>query len=363
MCIEKKYPLAPIVILALTLGINLLSAQEKPADPAQPNNPEQAIRASLYYPELPAKELFPMLTEIYHVQFEGIDTVGAPVTLVSKEKVDFQGMLQLLNEVLAKQGRACQFNGKIVQIVPVQDVIDYVIELKIADPQEVVKLLNVKYMSDTAEGTEAAARRPKFIEVHPQGGILVRAPKAIVNDMEKYVKEFLDVPSNKKVANGANTTAPGVLISETSGVLPVAAEPIRQIIPFVNLEEEKMEEILTYLREVYLTDTDANPEERVRKASLITRIPNVKKIIVEAPEPIVKEIEAMVREMDIAPPPPPKPPLFREYLELEFISAEDFARILQSETSLLDKFVSATAPNNILIVSSYDKSIFKKSAN
>ena len=69
------------------------------------------ITASVYYNELEPRQLFQILSGTFQVQFEGVEAVTGPVTLISKEKVDTKGMLQLLNEVLAKQNKAAEQKG------------------------------------------------------------------------------------------------------------------------------------------------------------------------------------------------------------------------------------------------------------
>lgn len=327
-----------IALLLTASGVSGQNTDEQ-ADEKKANE-KKSITASLYYPDLDPKQLFQILSATYHVQFEGTDSVTGPISLISKEgeKVDLQGMLALLNEVLAKQNKATELKDQIIRIVPVQNMIDVTIPLKHAKPGDVKTILENRFMKPGTEDGEDKTAKPKLIEVHPQiNAIIVRGPKEIIGTMQDYIKNHIDVPS-------AATGTPGQ---------PGEVSIVKKEIP---LEYAEPAELVDFLSEVYLAKDD-KPNAK-NKATLITAHPKMPKIIVEGPTQVVAEIEKVVREeLDIA---PPAPEVIRKYVSLEYIDAVEFAKLLELDEPLRNKYKATFAPNNTLIISTTDKSLFAK---
>jgi type II secretion system protein D len=191
----------PIAVFVLFLWLyswpvaSVCNGDDKAA-PAE--TPQEVIKVSMNYTDWDPKLLFQRLSDNYLVQFDGGDTVTGTITLVSKEKVDVTGMLGLLNESLAKQGKEAKLEGKnLIRIVPVQDLIDKTIKLEKADPVRVREILIKRYAS-TGEQPEDKIRKPVYIEVHPQGdALIVRGPKKVIQDMEEYIHKELDINLEK----------------------------------------------------------------------------------------------------------------------------------------------------------------------
>ncbi|MCP4711698.1 MAG: hypothetical protein GY869_24020, partial [Planctomycetes bacterium] len=107
---------------------------------------EKPVQARLYYSNIEdPRQLFDILQKTYHVQFDGVDAVSGPVTLISpgENMVDLSGMLRLLDDVLRGQELMTQRDRReqIIRIVPRQDINDKFIPLQKADPVKVVEIL------------------------------------------------------------------------------------------------------------------------------------------------------------------------------------------------------------------------------
>lgn len=303
--------------------------------------PPQRITASFYYPSMEPKQLFQILSETYQIQFEGTETVTGPLTLISPEnkKVDLNGMLQLLNEAIAKQNKAAQLKGKIVRIVPVQDMEDRTITLKYADPEDAKRILTTRFMGSGEEDTEEKSRQPSFIEIHRQiKALIVRGPKSVVTEIEKYVTDYIDLPSGPAESPAA--------------AVPDAADFIKKDITLQYADPAK---VVAFLREVYLMPEGTEPDEKTAKAHVIALHPNLPRVIVEGHPDVVAEIEKVIAtELDIK---PAEPPVKISYISLDYMDVEEFMRVLENNDELRGKFKSSLAPNNTLIISSHDESI------
>ncbi len=311
----------------------------------------KSVTASLFYPDLEPKQLFQILSATYHVQFEGTDSVTGPLSLISKEgeKVDLHGMLNLMNEVLAKQNKTTEITGQIIRIVSVQNMIDETIPLTHA-PKDVVKsILETRFMKSGSEETEDKTARPELIEVHPQiNAVIVRGPKEIIRTMRDFIQKHIDIPS---------TQEPPLPKPEPGLKAEPEPEPVPIVKKEITLQHTPPEHIIKFLSEVYLPKNGTSAKDN-NKAYLITSHPKLPKIIVEGPVEVVGEIERVVRnELDTA---PPKPPVVRKYISLEYIDAVEFAKLMELDETLIDKYKITFAPNNTLIISTTDNDIFPK---
>ncbi|MBI9017875.1 MAG: hypothetical protein JEZ07_11515 [Phycisphaerae bacterium] len=296
---------------------------------AEKKKTDEPIKSTLYYKDNDPKDLFSWLSENYYVQFEGIDQVKGPLTLISKEMIDVQGMVKLLNEVLSKQNLEATLKDQLVAIKRVKDSQDQTIPLQYADPVKVKSILDKLYAQKANENTTT----PTLIEVHPNSkAIIVRGPRAMIAEMEKYVKDQLDTPS------GDNTPVAKIVKKEFT------------------LTKLNVEETCKYLKEVYLQ----SGENTANKASLIIVVPNMNKIVVEGPEAVVNEIEKKLVEMEAAIPDVPEPPMQRKYVSLKYMDADEFEKLLENNEALKDKFAALKAPNNILIISTREPTIFEE---
>ena len=95
--VEVGVMLLVVWVAACGGGMAVWGAEDQQAGDGEQgqSGSEKPFAASLFYPNLEPKQLFEILTETYHVQFEGVDTVTGPLTLISKEQepVDLAGML------------------------------------------------------------------------------------------------------------------------------------------------------------------------------------------------------------------------------------------------------------------------------
>ncbi|MBN2212059.1 MAG: hypothetical protein JW709_11745, partial [Sedimentisphaerales bacterium] len=185
--------------LAITIiMISALStAYSQPAEtPLPPPAPPQEITASIFYRDVEPKLLFQMLSETYHVQFEGVEALNEPISLISegKEEVNVDGMLQLLNAKLVTENKAAVREGSVIRIVPLEDTHPKTINLTYADPEKVVNTLKALYLAKGDEKGEDKGRKATYIGVHPQlKGVLVVGPKEALTNIETFVKTELDV--------------------------------------------------------------------------------------------------------------------------------------------------------------------------
>jgi len=179
-------------------------------------------------------------------------------------------------------------------------------------------------------------RRPSIIEVHPQGdAIIVRGPKAIVADMEKYIAEQLDVQVKEVTAVPEATIA-------------------RQTF---NLKHVSADQIVDYLRKLYLADPQANEQIKAVKAHLIEKHPTLPRLTVEGPQVVVDEIGKAIVELDVA---PPSPPVHKRYVMLDYMAAKEFDAILDRDPVFKGNYEAQEAPNNTLVISSVDESLLTK---
>jgi len=194
----------PMVMLVLSLwlyGWPVASVCNGDDKAAPVEKPQETIEVSMNYSDWDPKLLFQRLSDNYLVQFEGSDTVTGAITLISKEKINVTGMLVLLNESLAKQGKEAKLEGtNLIRIVPVQDLMDKTIKLEKADPVKVREILTKRY-APNGEQPEDKIRKPVYIEVHPRGdALIVRGPKQVIQDMEEYIHKELDIDLEKTAA-------------------------------------------------------------------------------------------------------------------------------------------------------------------
>ncbi len=170
--------------------------ETKPVEPAKKTNGNQ-VKYRLFFRDVDPKPLFQILQNTYHVLFEGADTVTGPISLISpgEEFVDVEGMLKLLNEVLAAQDKIAKREGQIVKITPRQKSFDKFIELKYADPQKVVNIIKELFEAKP-DKPEEKTKKAEYIQVHPsQRGLIMRGPEEVFKQIEDYIKDTqIDVP-------------------------------------------------------------------------------------------------------------------------------------------------------------------------
>ncbi|MBN1437407.1 MAG: type II secretion system protein GspD [Sedimentisphaerales bacterium] len=169
------------------------------------NNTAERITASIYYPDVEPRQLFQMLSETFRVQFEGVDTVTGPLSLISSEQemVDVEGMLDLLDAVLSEQNRITVREGQIIRIVPVEDVERSWIMLEHADPQGVYQFLRDLYITGREEGQP----RMRVIRLHPDlPRIFLVGPRDLVAEIEELVRTELDIAPGRPGAAAASST-------------------------------------------------------------------------------------------------------------------------------------------------------------
>jgi type II secretory pathway component GspD/PulD (secretin) len=334
-----RFTVAAVAIALCVASSGLLygQAKDKPAEakppakvPAKPPVKEAAkppakvipmkITASIYYHELEPKQLFQILSATFQVQFEGVEAVTGPITLISKEKVDMKGMLQLLNEVLAKQNKTAQQKGLVIHVVPRQDLENITIPLRYTNPQKVISTLKSLYMVPSTDKSEDKTNRPSFIGEHPTGqAVIVWGPREVLSEIEKYVKEKLDTKG------------------EEAGLV-AAPETSKRIKKNIPVKYADLEMVSQFLRDVYLIHRGATAEEKTRLASAIVPHPKRSLIVVVAPAEVIAEMEKVVaEELDEAPSEPPKPPMFQEYISLEYIDAMEFVYILRNNETLTER--------------------------
>ena len=186
-----------IFLIFITVG-NIL-AQEKPKAPTKPAattaSPAEKTNVNhvtyrLFYRNVDPKNLFIILQESYHIMFEGADTVTGPISLISpgEDMVDVEGMLKLLNEVLAAQDKIAKRQGQIVKISPRQKSFDYFIELKYAEPQKVVTIIKELFEAKP-DKPEEKTKKAEYIQVHPsQRGLIIRGSQEVHNQIQEYIK-------------------------------------------------------------------------------------------------------------------------------------------------------------------------------
>jgi len=329
---------------------------EKAADkPAETPSEQEAIKASLYYPNLDPKQLFQMLSEIYHVQFEGVDTVTGPISLISKETemVDVDGMLLLLNGVLSEQNKiTVRSEGQIIRIMPVLDTESKWIELRHADPQKVVEFLRELY----SKKKEGELEPPlKVIRVHPElPRIYLVGQKKVLAEVEQMIQNDLDIDTQAPAAPGSGD-------SEQAGSAPGSAAPaaVKNIKQWIELKYTQPDKVIQFLQNLY--------RQQLKQGKILTEItshPEQSKILVVGSPDIIQEITELIQnDIDVAPllpPPPPLPPLHMKYVSLSYIDVAEFQGILEKDQSLKDKFNAAVAPNNTLVISTREESIFPR---
>ena len=202
--IRLRKTLVAFLLICTTAGYVL--GQEKPKEAAKPGAkagaPTQKTNANqvkyrLFYRNVDPKNLFIILQESYHVQFEGVDTVTGPITLISpgQEMVNLAGMLKLLNEVLVAQDKIAKQEGQIIKISPRQRSFDYFIELKYAEPDKVLNIIKELFEAK-ADKPEERPKKAEYIQVHPSlKGLIMRGPEEVHKAIQDYIKETqIDVP-------------------------------------------------------------------------------------------------------------------------------------------------------------------------
>ena len=214
-----------LAVLVIAAGMifwpTVVGGQESVAEGTASAAAEKKVSATLYYREVEPKLLFPILQQIFHVQFEGADTVTVPITLISpgEQEVDLAEMIQLLNEALKGPGKIAELDGQIVRIVTLKKFEDRKIVLKYANPKDVVPILKQLFMAAADEAPEAQAKKASYIEVHPSSkGVLVRASDEVYNAILKYIEdtELDPIP--------APEPAPGEAVEPGSAEV-ISAEP------------------------------------------------------------------------------------------------------------------------------------------
>ena len=149
-------------------------------------------------------------------------------------------------------------------------------------------------------------------------------------------------------------------------IVQVEARMATQV-QWITLEHTQPELVVDWLKTLYLATAEDKPDESARKASEIMVHPNpeVSKIFVRGPKEVIKDIQDLVsKELDIAPTATgvgegKMAPLKIKYLRLEYMDAREFHEVLQLDDTL-GELTAAVAPNNTLIISSRDASIFAK---
>ncbi|MFC1782121.1 type II secretion system protein GspD [Planctomycetota bacterium] len=192
-----------ITFLALLIGgvffstfcLAQRSGQANESGAAQkPQQKEEAIKAVLFYNVEDPKQLFSILQNIYRVQFEGTDTVVGPLTLISEDFVDVQGMLELLDDELQKQDKkTSRRNHQTIQIEPRSKTEHKFIPLENVDSAEIGKVVNVlksRFMPATTDATAGDIVKATDIIAHPtQNGILVTGPVEVFDLIEEYLEK------------------------------------------------------------------------------------------------------------------------------------------------------------------------------
>jgi len=195
--IRWRNAVAALVLICSTAGYILgqekskeaAKPDAKTATPTQKTNTNQ-VKYRLFYRNVDPKNLFIILQESYHVQFEGADTVTGPITLISpgEEMVDLAGMLRLLNEVLAAQDKIAKQEGQIIKISPRQRSFDYFIELKHAEPDKVLGIIKELFEAK-ADKPDERVKKAEYVQVHPTlKGIIVRGSEEVHKQIQEYIK-------------------------------------------------------------------------------------------------------------------------------------------------------------------------------
>ncbi len=186
-----------LVICMLALPI---AAQENPEPKPAAENPKDVVTASWFFQDGEPKQLMQVLTETYHVQFEGVDLLTEPITLITEEKkkVDLDGVLALLNNVLKERNVIARREGDIVRIIPRVDTDVQWFDIKYTDVKSLVKWLSDIYLPLPGDRPEDAARKAKLIKAHPtKSRIMVSGPKDVVAEIKFLIEEQLDQPESK----------------------------------------------------------------------------------------------------------------------------------------------------------------------
>ena len=194
-----------LLCVAVTTAQDSLTADDTAAAGPEP------IRASLNYSDVSPKQLTSILTEIYHVGFEGADTVTENLTLISKgqEMVDLPGMVSLLNKALAEQNKTARLDGQIIKIEPLLDFEELWIDLKYIPADDAVVFISDLYLAKPDDKPEVAASKAGKIMAHPSlPKILVRGPKAVTEKIRDMIVNELDRPSSAAPVNATKSYIP-----------------------------------------------------------------------------------------------------------------------------------------------------------
>ena len=321
-------------------------------EPAGPDPAKSSFQ--LFYRDMEPKQLFQILSEIYHVQFdEGTATVTGPINLISpgEQMVDLAGMLDLLNEVLAEQNKAATREDHLIRIVQRLGTESRWISLNRASAAEVVPFLADLYLAKSPDSAEEAGK-VSLIKLHPNqpNRILLIGPTKVLDEIEELVVGQLDI--------APGPAAPGQTVVDDN--VPVA---IRSIL----LQHAPLDDVVGFLSEVYLASPDDSQSQLLRRAYLIKAYPQLQKILLVGPGSVLDEIEQLVRsELDLPQASieqlPSAPPMPKKYFRLEYLDAEVFKQVLESDESLAGQFIAhlAPEPSNTLIVAGKDDAIFEK---
>ncbi|MCH9022335.1 MAG: hypothetical protein IID32_06190, partial [Planctomycetes bacterium] len=274
---------------------NSSMAQEKPDEKVKEKQTEKKtpIRATFNFGNADPKQLFQTLSETYQVQFdEGAEGVTEPITLIAND-VDLLGMLKQLNEALSREGKTTVLEGQIVRIVPMLDSQETWITLNYAKASDVVLFLADLYLAKSSDKPEDQARKAKVIKAHPElQKILVIGPQNVVRDIEKLVKNELDL-------------APAKPAVPTSPKVPVKKK-------YISLEYMDAQQFILLL----------NSDETLRDQLDATVAPNNTVILSSRDETLFKRVEEMKKAFDVD-------KMEIRYIPLSNALAEDVAKLIK----------------------------------
>lgn len=192
-----------------------LSAPAAEGDPA----------ASFQFNNAPPQAVLDALAQLYGVRFVVEAQPEERLTLASQGKVDTDGMVDLLDATLRREGLTVRREGQVVRVVPITLAAARVemIVLKHADPKEVAEVINEIFQSrdllreTTAQNLDLVRRLMGDLDQeqltllsgklkvtampYPQlKAVVVRAPDVMMPTIRDFIREELDAapPSKPK---------------------------------------------------------------------------------------------------------------------------------------------------------------------
>lgn len=150
---------------------------------------EKPRKAQLFSRNLESSHLFEILRQLYHVQFENTESVTGKLTLISPggQAVDIHGMLGILNQALAAQGKVANWDENVIRIEEAKDIIDQPIWLARGDKGKVAQVLQDRFL---AKQGEPAQDKAVYILVHPElEGILVGAKQDVIEEIRRFIED------------------------------------------------------------------------------------------------------------------------------------------------------------------------------